>query len=175
MADRIVVMDEGVIQQIGTPPEVYNHPVNRFVAGFIGSPAMNMLDGEIRQDGSELVIVGDGFELPVPRAFHESLEGAASRNVVAGLRPEHFSSTGARYSGGATAPVQLTVDVAEYVGSNQFLAARIGEQRISVSVEAGPEHGRMESGTYYFETERLYLFEKETGLALKPTARAGTF
>ena len=175
MADRIVVMDEGVIQQIGTPPEVYNHPVNRFVAGFIGSPAMNMLDGEIKREGSEYVIVGDGFELPVPRAFHESLEGGGSRNVVAGLRPEHFSSTGARYSGGATAPVQLTVDVAEYVGSNQFLAARIGEQRISVSVEAGPEHGRMESGTYYFETERLYLFDKETGLALKPAARAGTF
>ena len=174
MADRIVVMDEGIIQQIGAPPEVYNHPVNRFVAGFIGSPAMNMLDGEIRREGSEYVVVGDGFELPVPGAYRESLEGAASRQVVAGLRPEHFSSTGARDSGGATAPVQLTVDVAEYVGANQFLAARIGEQRISVSVEAGPEHGRMESGTYYFETERLYLFDKETGLALKPAARAGT-
>ena len=174
MADRIVIMDEGVIQQIGTPPEVYNHPVNRFVAGFIGSPAMNMLEGEIRQDGSEYVVFGDGFELPVPRGYQESLGSGGSRKVVAGLRPEHFSSTGARYSGGATAPVQLTVDVAEYVGANQFLAARIGEQRISVSVEAGPEHGRMESGTYYFETERLYLFDEETGLALKPAARAGT-
>ena len=133
---------------------------------------MNMLDGEIRRDGSEYVVFGDGFELPVPGAYRESLEGAASRKVVAGLRPEHFSSTGARDSGGATAPVQLAVDVAEYVGANQFLAARIGEQRISVSVEAGPEHGRMESGTYYFETERLYLFDEETGLALKPAARA---
>ena len=62
MADRIVIMDKGVIQQVGTPREVYNNPKNRFVAGFIGSPSMNFLEGEIR-DGKSVTVAGNGFEL----------------------------------------------------------------------------------------------------------------
>lgn len=168
MADRIVIMDQGVIQQIGTPQSVYSHPVNRFVAGFIGSPAMNMLEGEIKQNGSGYLVQGEGFEIPVPDFFHENLNALGSRQVIAGLRPEHFSTISVGKNGGMMSPIHLTVDVAEYVGANQYLAAQVGSKRISVSVEAGPEQDSLDTGTYFFETGRLYLFDQKTGLTLKP-------
>ena len=172
MADRIVIMNQGVIQQIGTPQSVYNHPVNSFVAGFIGSPAMNMLQGEITQNGFDYHVRGEGFEIPVPKPFHENLNAQRSREVIAGLRPEHFSRMNTSRTGNAMSPIHLTVDVAEYVGANQYLAAKVGSKRISVSVEAGLEQDNADSGTYFFETGRLYLFDEKTGLTLKPATKS---
>jgi len=168
MADRIVVMDKGEIQQVGTPYDVYGYPVNTFVAGFIGSPAMNMLDGMIVKNGSGYIIEGDGYKLPVPGAFDPALHALDHRDVIAGMRPEHFSADQSGKETGKFASVQLEVAVSEYIGANQFLAARIGGSKVTASVESGAEHGLMESGTYFFETERLYLFDKKTGETLKP-------
>jgi len=166
MADRIVILSAGVIQQVGTPREVYNDPVNRFVAGFIGSPAMNFLDGELAESGGGLVVSGDGFRLPVPRRLTERAAPVVGKRVVAGLRPEHFIAPGMRSAESATelAPVRLEVSVAEYIGSSQFLAARIGSAPITAAVEADIDAGMMTSGEYLFDSSRLYLFDPESGL-----------
>ena len=163
MADRIVIMDGGVIQQVGTPREVYGAPGNRFVAEFIGSPSMNMLDGEIA--GSDaLRIEGRGFSLPVPDRLAARARTASNRDVTAGLRPEHFA---ARNSGGGNfAGVDLEVSVAEYIGSSQFLAASIAGHPVTASVEVGPDAPPMTSGRYYFDVDRLYLFDRRSGEAI---------
>ncbi len=88
MADKIVVMNAGRVEQIGSPLELYDNPVNQFVAGFIGSPAMNFLAGRMARNGKGLAVaVGDGIQLPMPLRA-EVPEG---REVVVGVRPEHFS------------------------------------------------------------------------------------
>ncbi|MEM6384499.1 MAG: sn-glycerol-3-phosphate ABC transporter ATP-binding protein UgpC [Pseudomonadota bacterium] len=166
MADRIVIMDQGIVQQVGSPREVYNSPVNRFVAGFIGSPSMNFLDGEVIDDGG-LHVRGEGFDLPLPEALASAAQRAASRAVTVGLRPEHFSMDGA---GGTQesqfAPVELDVAVAEYIGSSQFLAASIAGKHVTAAIEVGPDSAPLTSGAYRFDTSRLYLFDRESGEAI---------
>lgn len=166
MADRIVIMERGRVQQVGTPREVYNNPKNLFVAGFIGSPSMNLLDAEIQGENPQ--VVGNGFHLALPPRLQQAAKIHASRNIVVGLRPEHFASTDAQ---GGTAeslfsPISLDVKVAEYIGSSQFLAADVGEKQISAAIEVGPDSAPLSSGEYLFDTNRIYLFDKTTGEAI---------
>ena len=166
MADRIVIMDKGIIQQVGTPRAVYNSPDNRFVAGFIGSPSMNFLEAELA-GSDELRVCGKGFDIPLSPKLRAATERNNSRELAIGLRPEHFSIKGAGGSQSSLfAPINLTVDVAEYIGSSQFLAARIGDQPITASIEVGPDSAPLESGEYLFDTNRMYLFDRKTGAAI---------
>ena len=163
MADRIVVMDEGRIQQVGSPKEVYNDPVNTFVATFIGSPAMTLVPAELTDEGGRIVARGDGFDIPLPDRLQATARRAAARGVTLGMRPEHFAATP---RGQDDASVHLDVKVAEYIGSSQYLAARMGSHDITAAVEVGPEADRLTAGTYYFDTQRLYLFDRRTGDSL---------
>ncbi|MGI9425738.1 MAG: ABC transporter ATP-binding protein [Hyphomicrobiaceae bacterium] len=164
MADRIVIMDKGRIQQVGTPREVYTAPINQFVAGFIGSPAMNFIEGELHGEGETLEVRGNGFTLPISKRLRERANATESRTVTVGLRPEHFAATTATVQNGA--PLGLEVEVAEYIGSSQFLAATLGGHPITASVDVGPDAAPMASGQYYFDIERMYLFDRTTGNAL---------
>ena len=166
MADRIVIMERGVVQQVGTPREVYNAPRNKFVAGFIGSPSMNFLEAEVVGE-SMSGVRGEGFSFPLPQHLSAAVSNRGIRKVLVGLRPEHFSVQGA---GGTTssvfAPIELEVTVAEYIGSSQFLAARVAGVPVTASVEVGPDSSPLESGQYLFDTSRIHLFENETGDAI---------
>lgn len=164
MADRIVIMESGVVQQVGAPRDVYTSPENMFVAGFMGSPSMNFLDAELISESGELRVQGEGFSLPVPLRLKERAHQAHIRDVCVGLRPEHFSATDA--GDGDYAALELKVDVAEYIGSSQFLAARLGSESITATVDVGPDAEPMTSGSYYFDANRLYLFDRRTGRAL---------
>lgn len=163
MADRIVIMKDGLIQQVGTPKDVYNTPVNTFVATFMGSPSMTLLPAELSEEGGRMHVTGAGFKLPVPERLSAAARGSASKSITLGLRPEHFAAEPRSQD---FAPVELTVKVAEYIGSSQYLAADLGGQNITAAVEVGPESDRMTDGTYYFDTTRIYLFDQETGAAL---------
>jgi len=95
MADRIVVMHDGNVEQIGTPLELYDHPVNTFVAGFIGSPAMNFLKGALRRDNGSAWVETAGARLPLP----SGAAGKEGQPVIYGVRPEHLALTGEGLSG----------------------------------------------------------------------------
>src|SRR5438034_114707 len=90
MGDRIAVMSEGHIQQVGSPQELYDYPTNRFVAGFIGSPSMNFM--EVTPSGSDgaAKLEAPGITIPVPDRFRDAVRGSSSRALIAGIRPEHF-------------------------------------------------------------------------------------
>ena len=163
MADRIVIMKDGLIQQVGTPKDVYNTPVNTFVATFIGSPSMTLIPAELSAEGGRNHVTGDGFKLPLPDRLKPAVESARSRGITIGLRPEHFA---AQDRGADFAAVDLKVKVAEYIGSSQFLAAELGGHDITAAVEVGPESELMADGTYFFDTSRVYLFDRNSGKAL---------
>src|SRR5690242_11160261 len=118
MADKIVVMNSGLVEQIGAPLELYDHPDNQFVAGFIGSPSMNFLDGKLAGGDRPCVETPDGSRLPLT-ASRAGLEG---KPVVYGIRPEHleFADDG----------VEAEVAVVEPTGSETQIVARIGTQDI---------------------------------------------
>jgi len=118
MADRIVVMHDGLVEQIGTPLELYDRPANVFVAGFIGSPAMNFLDGTVRRSGAPRVETATGAALPLP-AGCAAEEG---RRVTYGARPEHLDL--------ADDGFDAEVVVIEPTGSETQLFARVGEQEV---------------------------------------------
>jgi multiple sugar transport system ATP-binding protein len=156
-------MNFGVLQQVGPPQELYQNPVNKFVAGFIGSPAMNFLNVAPKAEGGTLKLVGDGVELPVP----DSLKGPVGEatEITAGVRPEHFEITnGAAPGAGAT--VRATCDVVEFLGNEELLHVRVGGHDLVAVVDA--EH-RVRPGDVvelFVPIDKIKLFDTAEGQAL---------
>jgi multiple sugar transport system ATP-binding protein len=118
MADRIVVMNNGVVEQSGSPLDLYDRPDNIFVAGFIGSPSMNLLKGKIRINGKPTFVTDDGVTLPLTSAP----SGGDGRPVIYGIRPEHLSLGGQ--------DLKAEVTVIEPTGSETQVFARLGGQKL---------------------------------------------
>ena len=125
LGDRIVVMNEGVIQQQGTPKDLFERPVNRFVAGFIGSPTMNFLDGELVDNGGHLTVTGAGYTVSIDSETASRLAHHADRQVVMGIRPSNFIR---QENGG----MRLRVVVTEYLGTNAVLVTQCGNTEVLV-------------------------------------------
>jgi multiple sugar transport system ATP-binding protein len=156
MSDRIVILDGGEIQQVGTPEEVYANPVNEFVAGFIGSPSMNFAD--VSLDGTTLG--GPDFTYEVTPDLADRIRaGATSDELVLGIRPEHADLT----EEAADTRVEVTLEVLEHEGSDNFLYLNSDEVDWIVRV---PGNERYEEGqTLYlgFPESDLHMFDKATG------------
>ena len=169
LGDRIVIMKDGFIQQIGTPQEVFNHPVNLFVAGFIGSPQMNFFDAKLEKgaDGRYSVRIGDE-SFDIAEAQQKALEeaGAEPQDIVFGIRPEHISLC----AKDSEAPhINAVVDVCEMMGSSMHLHVTAGEKDVVLVLQtidlppekrAGFEYG--EEIGFAFDRELAHLFSAET-------------
>ena len=123
LADRIVVMDQGRIQQMGTPDEVFNRPLNQFVAGFIGNPGMNFLEATVQADGDRLQFAGQAFRCDVPAAMQAAARPLRGRPVVVGVRPQSLQLGPADDAAALTLP--LRVDVCEYLGTETVLGCTL--------------------------------------------------
>jgi multiple sugar transport system ATP-binding protein len=158
LGDRIAVMSGGVIQQVAPPLEVYRRPVNRFVAGFVGMPPMNLLDGIVRRRGDDswaVEVAGVVFELP------DTLAAAASphvgRPVALGLRPEAFSIGSA---GGSGAPIRGMVHIVEPLGDRQDVFFRAGDSTNLVArIDATTSLRPGEIVTFACRRDGMHLFE----------------
>ncbi len=134
MGDRIVVLRDGEVQQIAAPLELYQQPANRFVAGFIGSPAMNFVSGELTRQGTGLEFSADGgvFDLPLPADAATQLEDAIGRRVVMGVRPEHVTVPA---DAGGSSPLasigSWKVDVVEPMGNEVILYSSWGTNGVA--------------------------------------------
>jgi multiple sugar transport system ATP-binding protein len=163
MADKIVVMHDGIVEQMGSPLELYDSPENIFVAGFIGSPSMNFLKGRVADDGSAAFIVEGGAVLPLDSVP----AGMAGRAAVYGIRPEHID-----LSDGDGAPAEVTV--IEPTGSEIHVFAKIGDQPVTALFR---ERYRLTPGeTIRLAPERsqVHLFDAETGKRLSGVKRETT-
>jgi len=151
MADRIVVMHDGIVEQMGSPLDLYDRPDNQFVAGFIGSPAMNFLDGHLKANGRSFVELENGSKLPLVTAPTAS-EG---RPVVYGVRPEHLEL--------ASDGIEAEVVVVEPTGSETQIVARIGEQDIIALFRDRHEVNPGDKIHLRPRAKSAHLFDKDTG------------
>ncbi len=158
MGERIVVMNDGRIQQVDTPMNLYTKPVNRFVAGFIGSPAMNFLDGKIvREDG--LRFVADGIELSLPAAWQPK-DDWLGRELTLGVRPEHLI-----VGDGA---ITATLQVIEPLGNETLLYFTLGGTPFTVRSQGNIQAKVGETIGLALPAEHLHLFDSDNGEALTP-------
>ncbi len=163
MGDRIVVMKDGFIQQIDTPLNLYDHPENRFVAGFIGSPSMNFLSGRIvRDNGIVFRAFGNALTMPVGRRYEDVLNGYLDRDVVLGVRPEDVFVAGSPYITNPVATGSMLIDVLEPMGNEVFVYARSLDQTIVARVAPQPLPTPGQSVELAFDLTKLHFFDAET-------------
>jgi multiple sugar transport system ATP-binding protein len=166
MGDRIVVMKDGVVQQVDAPKAIYDHPRNRFVAGFIGSPPMNFLDCSLEREAGALYLRGASFRLRIPNARARALEHARSDVVTLGFRPEDVQI--GPESGAATQPdasIPARIEVVETLGSEQhvFLTSDGASMLARVSADFSVRDG--ESVTALLNPAKLHVFDRDSGAA----------
>ena len=159
LGDRIVIMKDGYIQQIGTPQEVFNHPANLFVAGFIGMPVMNFFDAELIREGDKYFVEVGGYRQELSPEKEERLynKGVQSQDITLGVRPEHtdVSDTG----------VAATVEVAEMMGSSVHLHVNADGHDVIIIVPTVDMKGNYEMGDtvhFSFTGKVAHVFSKET-------------
>jgi multiple sugar transport system ATP-binding protein len=151
MADKIVVMHDGIIEQMGSPLELYDRPANQFVAGFIGSPAMNFLNGHLNANGQPYVVTEDGSKLPLSTAPSAS----DGQPIIYGVRPEHLEL--------ADDGIEAEVAVVEPTGSETQLVARIGTQDIIAVFRDRHDVSPGEKIHLRPRASAAHLFDKDTG------------
>ena len=161
LGDRIVIMRDGFIQQIGTPQEVFNHPANLFVAGFIGTPQMNFFDATLTKKGDKYVVTVQGADFELPAEKQAALKNMSNvpTNVVVGVRPVHIhlSETG----------IPAEVDVSELMGSELHLHVNSNGKDIVIvvpttDIDLNAVHGSHKKVAYSFRPELMHFFDKET-------------
>ncbi|HSU64842.1 MAG TPA: sn-glycerol-3-phosphate ABC transporter ATP-binding protein UgpC [Burkholderiales bacterium] len=164
LGDRVVVMKDGVVQQEGEPLELYGRPVNRFVASFIGSPAMNFAEVSIAEAGGALWAETGGLRVKVPPAKAEALRRHAGRHVVLGVRPEAL-----RIAGGADSAeyaFDSVVEVVEPLGNEILLDVRAGANAMVARVDPATRVKVHEKVRLAFDPERLHFFDPGSGAAI---------
>jgi multiple sugar transport system ATP-binding protein len=152
MGDRIAVMRDGVLQQVAPPREIYDHPANMYVAGFIGSPTMNFIPVTVQGSTAK----ASGFAVQLPQA-------PGVEKAVLGIRPEAMTE---KAGTDGTAELDLKVEVTEVLGADQFLYGTVGGDAITARVDP---HLRVDPGDKLrlgVDTRRLHLFDAETGTAI---------
>ena len=158
MADRIVLMCDGIVEQVGTPLELYDRPDNIFAAGFIGSPAMNFLPGVLRREGNNIhVRTETGVELPLP----STAGGSDGQKVVYGVRPEHL----ALGEGGGGVPAR--VNVVEPTGADTFVFSEIGGTPICATFSERHAFKPGEMISLQLQLDVLHLFDSESGKVIR--------
>jgi multiple sugar transport system ATP-binding protein len=166
LADRIVVLKDGVMQQVGTPMEIYESPANQFVAGFFGTPAMNFLRAKVASSGDALAAKGEGFEFPLPQRLSQHSD------LVVGIRPEAISlqeDSGADpYRGGGNTrhPITAEVELREVLGSEVLLHMKSTAGGLTVKADARSPAREGENLTVWLAPDKLHLFDAESGQRL---------
>jgi multiple sugar transport system ATP-binding protein len=164
LGDRVVVMKDGIVQQVGEPLDLYNQPANRFVAGFLGSPAMNFATVALAEDGGTTHAVGDGLRLALPPPVAGRLKPYLGQEVTLGIRPEDLRLD----AGGAANGLNFdaVVEVVERLGSESLLDVKVGSSAMVAAVEPNVPAAARDKLRLALDAERLHFFDKNSEAAI---------
>ena len=168
MGDRIVVMKDGIMQQVDTPYNLYNNPVNIFVAGFIGSPQMNFIEGKINTEGDVAKFVFAENEITLPKDRTLLIKDVVSdgAELVLGIRPEDIYENGDVMQEYKNCVVDGKVEVTELMGAETYLYLKVADNNIVARVKASSDTKSGESVKLAFDPNKIHMFNKETELAI---------
>jgi multiple sugar transport system ATP-binding protein len=161
MGTKIVIMRDGEIQQVGTPMELYEYPVNLFVAGFIGSPAMNFIPAKIISKDSGLYIDGESFEFLIPSQKEKYLRGKINEEVIFGIRPENIQDKSFAEKSVQRSSIKAAVDVVEPLGSEVQLVVTSGKHGLVARVDPRTQARVSEEIELVLNMDKFHIFEKE--------------
>ncbi len=162
LADRIVVMHIGKIQQEGKPEELFKKPANKFVAGFLGSPPMNFMDAELVEEDGQLFARGDAFKIMLPES-RKTLLNSTDRSITLGIRPSDLNYDSKAHDDKA---FDLNVIVSEYIGAQSVLLCTCGNINVTVELKSETPIALGETLRFAVRPEGLHLFDRTTEKAL---------
>ncbi|WP_300347066.1 sn-glycerol-3-phosphate ABC transporter ATP-binding protein UgpC [Clostridium sp.] len=168
MGTRIVVMKDGIVQQVDSPQEIYNNPANIFVAGFIGSPQMNFIEGKINEEGGKYFACfqGEKIEMPMEKARLLKEKGYIGKDVIIGIRPEHLDDDLELIAANPTTVIKSKVEVTELMGAESYIYTKLGEQNITARVNGSTHLQNGQEAKFYIDATKIHVFDKETELKL---------
>ncbi|NLT73273.1 MAG: ABC transporter ATP-binding protein [Chloroflexi bacterium] len=167
MGTRIAVMRDGILQQVDTPQSLYRYPANVFVAGFIGSPAMNFFDGTITGEQNRMYLDCGAFRVQVPDARMPELDSYLGREVVFGIRPEDVHDPDFAPPGITGAPVNCRVDVTELMGNEVFLYLVAGSKSFIARVDPRTSAHVGQELRVLFNMDNMHVFDRDTEKAIR--------
>jgi multiple sugar transport system ATP-binding protein len=163
LGDRIAVINQGEIQQIDTPDKVYEKPANRFVAGFVGSPPMNFIDGTLSGQGGELLFRDKAGAIEIKLPPLQVPESHLERAVTLGIRPEAIATRPGSASPGRYARFEVEIQLLERLGHENFAFARLGEREITARLSTETDTPALGAAMFYFDLSKLHFFDTVTG------------
>ena len=167
MATRIAVINKGVLQQLDTPQNLYDSPNNLFVAGFIGSPAMNFFPGKIRKDGGKLIVDTGDFSVPIPADRTKTFESYAGKDIIFGIRPENVHDANFIPPNVSVEKVAVKVDVTELMGNEIFLYLVSGKNTFVARVDPRSKLRLGEQASVALDMDTMHIFDAETEQAVR--------
>lgn len=164
MGDRIVVMKDGIIQQVDTPQNLYNEPCNMFVAGFIGSPQMNFIDATISAHGDRFHVDFGEYSVPIPegKGGQDVFGPYVGKPVVLGLRAEDFRTEDIILAHTTDNLIEADVEIAELMGAEVFLYTVCQGQKVTVKAPARVQAKGGDKVKLAIDLNRMHIFDKET-------------
>jgi multiple sugar transport system ATP-binding protein len=164
MGTRIVVMKDGFIQQVDTPQNLYDRPVNLFVAGFMGSPQMNFVNAKVEKRGEEIHLLFGDSDLKLPEGKSKKLDGTdyIGKEIIMGIRPDNIRDEEVYIESMPDSVAQAKVDVVEMLGSETLLYLNINNQSFTARVNPRTKTRAGDVIKVAFDANRLHLFDKET-------------
>jgi multiple sugar transport system ATP-binding protein len=167
MATRIAVINKGVLQQLDTPQNLYDRPNNLFVAGFIGSPAMNFFSGKLQKDGGRLLVKTDDFTVGIPASRSKPYEEHAGKDIIFGIRPENIHDVEFVPSNIDVEKVDVNVDVTELMGNEIFLYLMSGKNSFVARVDPRSKLRVGQKASVAFDMDNFHIFDATTEQAIR--------
>jgi multiple sugar transport system ATP-binding protein len=167
MATRIAVINKGELQQLDTPQNLYDYPNNLFVAGFIGSPAMNFFPGKLVKDGAKIIVDTGDFKVQIPEKFAKPYQGMDGKSVIFGIRPENIHDP--EYAPQVSNPEKVTckVDVTELMGNETLLYLVSGKNTFVGRVDPRSKMRVGDTSHVLFDMEKFHIFDATTETAIR--------
>ena len=157
----------GVLQQIDTPQNLYDLPNNKFVAGFIGSPAMNFFDAKVIKDGSGYLVDAGSFKVKAPKKHNKAYGAYEGKSVTLGIRPEDIHSKNFQPAEITPSPVDAEVEVIELMGNEIVAYLKAGDQNFVARVDPRSDFKVGDKANMVFNIENIHLFDKDTEEAIR--------
>jgi multiple sugar transport system ATP-binding protein len=167
MASRIAVINKGLLQQIDTPQTLYDKPDNLFVAGFIGSPAMNFFSANLVREDGKLYVDGGSFKVEIPENRVNTYLPYVGKPVIFGIRPEDVHNPQYAPPGNTTQPVNAVIDVTELMGNEITVYLKSGDHNFVARVDPRARYHIDDQVEMVFNMDNMHIFDKETERAIR--------